>query len=211
VLLIGHPDHPEVIGSAGQAPAGKVYVVPDWETALTLPLDPTREYGLAMQSTLSVSDTAPIESTLRKRLPLLHGPAKDDICYATTNRQNAVRTLAPNCEAFIILGGRNASNSRRLAETAEIAACSRVWLVERANELRLSLLDGITVLGVSSGASTPEDSMDALIARLAETFDVGVVGAGVPHEGVRFGLPILPPRAVASLPAAPRRVRVPLL
>jgi 4-hydroxy-3-methylbut-2-en-1-yl diphosphate reductase len=210
VLLIGHPDHPEVIGTAGQVPEGKVRVVSDREAALTLPLDPAQAYGLATQTTLSVSDAAAVENALRERLLHLHGPARDDICYATTNRQRAVRDLAPHCEAFIIMGGYASSNSRRLVETAEAAGCARVQLIERPDELRFSSLDGVRVLGVSSGASTPEASMGALIARLGELFDVDLVQAGAAEETVRFGLPIFPPRATASPRAAPRGNAVPL-
>jgi 4-hydroxy-3-methylbut-2-enyl diphosphate reductase len=118
VLLIGHSNHPEVLGIAGQVSGSKVYVIPDQETALSLPLDPEGEYGLAMQTTLSIADTAAIERVLRERLMHLHRPAKDDICYATTNRQHAVRVLASRCEGLIILGGHSSSNSHRLLETA---------------------------------------------------------------------------------------------
>jgi 4-hydroxy-3-methylbut-2-enyl diphosphate reductase len=146
-----------------------------------------------MQTTLSVSDAAVIESALRGRLPRLFGPARDDICYATTNRQRAVSVLAPGCHAFIILGGHASSNSRRLVEIAEAAGCARARLVERPEELPFSWLDGVEVLGVSSGASTPETAMDALIARLAEVFEVSLSEAVVADEVVRFGLPVFPP------------------
>jgi 4-hydroxy-3-methylbut-2-en-1-yl diphosphate reductase len=198
VLLIGHPGHPEVVGTIGQVSADKVHVIPDRESALKVTLHPDRAYGLAMQTTLSVSDAAVIESALRERLPYLFGPARDDICYATTNRQRAVSALAPACQAFIILGGHASSNSRRLVEIAEAAGCARTRLVERPEELPLSWLDGAGILGVSSGASTPETAMDALIARLGEVFEVILSEAGVADERVRFGLPVFPPRAVVS-------------
>jgi 4-hydroxy-3-methylbut-2-enyl diphosphate reductase len=208
VLLIGHPDHPEVLGTTGQVPKGRVHVVPDRATAQALKLDPARHYGLAMQTTLSVSDASHIESALRERFPNMIGPARDDICYATTNRQQAVSQLAPACDAFIILGGKASSNSRRLVETAASAGCSRVQLVEDPGALPLSWLEGVRVLGVGSGASTPEASMDALLDRLSDAFEVTVAPRPPTDEGVRFGLPVLPPRGGETRRAEPRtRVR----
>ncbi|HTW27774.1 MAG TPA: 4-hydroxy-3-methylbut-2-enyl diphosphate reductase [Acetobacteraceae bacterium] len=195
VLLIGHPGHPEVVGTVGQVGRGRVHVVPDRQTALALPVDTEKAYGLAMQTTLSVADAAAIVAALQERFPDLHGPASDDICYATTNRQHAVRLLAPRCDAFLVLGGYNSSNSRRLAEVAEAAGCPRVRLLERPEELPMAWLDGVRILGLSSGASTPETAMEALIAWLRDGFDVGLEELRAADESIRFGLPALPPHA----------------
>jgi 4-hydroxy-3-methylbut-2-en-1-yl diphosphate reductase len=199
VLLIGHPNHPEVIGTVGQAPPGKVYVVADREAATTLMLDPSQPYGLAMQTTLSVQDAAEIEAELRRRFPRLLGPAKEDICYATTNRQQVVRAAASRCDAFVVLGSQASSNSRRLAETARQAGCTHVLLLEKPDELLVSWLDGVRVLGLSCGASTPEVILEQLIERLSRAFELSLGSFGEAEETIRFGLPPLPSRSDLEL------------
>lgn len=204
-LLIGHPGHPEVLGTIGQAPPGAVLLVPDPETAAQIPFDPESTYGLATQTTLSIRDAHATEAVLRKRLPRLMGPAREDICYATTNRQSAVSELAPRCDAFIVIGGRQSSNSQRLADTAKAAGCAQVRMIERAEELDLDWLAPADTLGVSAGASTPESSVKMLRDRLGAARVLTVEEYGAKDEDVRFGLPAMFEWLVAERPRSPRR------
>ena len=166
VLLIGHPGHPEVFGTMGRVPEGRIRLVDSPETARKIPVDPTRNYAYAQQTTLATDDAEKILAILRARLPGLRGPGKDDICYATTNRQQAVSAIAPRCDAFIVVGGKTSANSRRLVEVAERAGCRRSLLLEHPSDFDLAWLDGVRVLGLSSGASTPEDLLEGLIKLL---------------------------------------------
>jgi 4-hydroxy-3-methylbut-2-enyl diphosphate reductase len=204
ILLIGHPGHPEVLGTMGQAPEDAMQLVPDPETAARIPLDPEGSYGVAMQTTLSVRDASATEAVLRKRLPGLIGPARDDICYATTNRQSAVSKLAPRCDAFVVIGGRQSSNSLRLADTARSAGCARVGMIERAEELDLEWLSNARTLGVSAGASTPESSVKALCDRLGAVRALTVEEDGAKGEDVHFGLPAMFEQMLAETPRGPR-------
>lgn len=177
VLLIGHIGHPEVLGTMGQAAAGQVVLVHDRASAETVPLVPGQDYGLAMQTTLSVDEADAIASILRTRGARLIGPAREDICYATTNRQQAVRNIACECDAFIVVGGRESSNSHRLAEVAA-GGCPRVMMIERAEEFQSDSLDGVGTLGISAGASTPESSVQALLERISATRSISVEERG---------------------------------
>lgn len=155
-----------------------------------MPLDESASYGLVTQTTLSVMDAQEITAILRHRIPDLHEPSKSDICYATTNRQRAVAAIAPRCDAVVVVGGSNSSNSRRLVEIACDAGCRKAILIERADELDALFLNGVTTLGITSGASTPEVLVTELIEHLSDHFQVSVEEIAIATEEVRFRLPV---------------------
>ena len=194
VLLIGHDGHPEVIGTMGQLPKGAVLLVEDEAQAevVTVP-DPAR-VAYATQTTLSVSETEGIVEVLRRRFPAIVGPKGEDICYATTNRQRAVRAIAPVADLTLIIGAPNSSNSMRLVEVARQAGCPRAMLVERAARLDWGALDGVRRLAVSAGASAPEELVEELIDACRERFDVTIDEVRVADEDVHFKSPPLPQR-----------------
>jgi 4-hydroxy-3-methylbut-2-enyl diphosphate reductase len=141
------------------------------------------------QTTLSVDDTAEIIAALKQRFPHIHGPGKEDICYATTNRQLAVKSLAPHCDALIVVGSPNSSNSRRLVEVARTGGCENAFLVQTAASLDWSRLEGVTTLGITAGASAPEILVQELVDSCRERFDVTVENVSVGDERVEFNLP----------------------
>jgi len=173
VLLIGHAGHPEVIGTMGQLPPGAVTLIETVEEALRFDA-PDAELGYVSQTTLSVEDTAEIIRALEKRFPNIHAPAAESICYATTNRQEAVKAAAPGTDLFLVVGAPNSSNSRRLVEVAERAGAGRALLVQRASEIPWETIGQLSVLGLSAGASAPEIIVDEIIEAFAERFDVTV-------------------------------------
>jgi 4-hydroxy-3-methylbut-2-enyl diphosphate reductase len=174
VLLVGHAGHPEVIGTMGQLPEGAVTLVETEEDVARLPLPLDEELGFVTQTTLSVEDTAGIVSALEARFPRMHAPAAESICYATTNRQDAVKAAAPGADLFLIVGAPNSSNSRRLVEVAERAGAMRGILVQRASEIPWDEIGGIATLGLSAGASAPEIIVDEIIAAFQQRFDVSI-------------------------------------
>ena len=188
VILIGHADHPETVGTMGQVAPGNVRLVQTVADAAALPIDPAKPYAYATQTTLSLTDTAEIVAILRCRIPRLYGPARSDICYATTNRQDAVRSLAEQCDAIIVLGGPNSSNSNRLVDVA-IRAGRPATLISRAPDLQSSFLDVVSRVGVASGASTPEALVTELIDYLSERFDLSVEERVMAKESIHFNLP----------------------
>jgi 4-hydroxy-3-methylbut-2-en-1-yl diphosphate reductase len=194
VLLIGHAGHPEVVGTMGQLPPGSVLLVETVEEAerLTVP-DPER-VAYATQTTLSVRETEGILAVLRRRFPTLAGPRREDICYATTNRQRAVETIAPKADLTLIIGARNSSNSVRLVEVAKAAGCPAAALVECAATLDWSLLDGVAIVAISAGASAPESLVDELIAACRARFAIEVQEVRVVQEDVSFKSPPIPMR-----------------
>jgi 4-hydroxy-3-methylbut-2-enyl diphosphate reductase len=193
VLLIGHPGHPEVFGTMGRVPEGTIRLVDSPETARNICLDLTRDYAYAQQTTLAIDEAEQILAILRARLPRLRGPAKDDICFATTNRQQAVSAIAPRCDALIVVGGKTSANSRRLVEIAERSGCQRSLLLEHPSHFDLAWLDGVRVLGLSSGASTPEDLLEGLLSLLRASFEVDVQRIEVMKEKeITFRLPPMP-------------------
>ncbi|MBX3596965.1 MAG: 4-hydroxy-3-methylbut-2-enyl diphosphate reductase [Rhizobiaceae bacterium] len=172
VLLIGHAGHPEVIGTMGQLPDGAVTLIETVEDVQNFkPVDPAA-LGFVSQTTLSVEDTAHLIEALEQRFPDLNAPAAESICYATTNRQEAVKAAAPGTDLFLIVGAPNSSNSRRLVEVAERAGASKSLLVQRAAEIPWADISNISVLGLSAGASAPEILVDEIIAGFRERFDV---------------------------------------
>jgi 4-hydroxy-3-methylbut-2-enyl diphosphate reductase len=174
VLLIGHAGHPEVIGTMGQLPEGAVTLIEtDIDAANFVPSDPAA-LGFVTQTTLSVEDTAGIIRALRARFPEMHAPAAESICYATTNRQEAVKETAPGADLFLIVGAPNSSNSRRLVEVAERAGARMSLLVQRASEIPWNDIGNISTLGLSAGASAPEIIVDEIINAFRSRFDVMV-------------------------------------
>lgn len=174
VLLIGHAGHPEVIGTMGQLPQGAVTLIEtEAEAARFVPADPAA-LGFVTQTTLSVEDTAGIIRVLQRRFPDMQAPAAESICYATTNRQEAVKETAAGADLFLVVGAPNSSNSRRLVEVAERAGAARSLLVQRAAEIPWQEIGGIAVLGLSAGASAPEIIVDEIIDAFRERFDVSV-------------------------------------
>jgi len=189
VLLIGHAGHPEVIGTLGQLREGEMLLIENVEQAETLEIGNPENLSYVTQTTLSVDDTAEIIEVLTKRFPNIGSPRKEDICYATTNRQAAVKALTLNCDAVIVIGAPNSSNSNRLAEVAKAAGCPKSILIERADQLDLVWLEHVDTVGVTAGASAPELLVQELISRLKENFDVELQEDSVPTEDVHFSLP----------------------
>jgi len=189
IVLIGHAGHPEVIGTMGQLPAGAITLIETVEDVGTLePRDPDN-LAYITQTTLSIDDTAEIVDALHRRFPTIAGPHKEDICYATTNRQAAVKEVAPRVEAMIVVGAPNSSNSQRLREVAERAGCPRAMLVQRAAEIDWSLLEGVREIGISAGASAPEVLVEEVIDELAKRYRVTVEIIHTAEETVIFNVP----------------------
>lgn len=194
IIMIGHAGHPEVVGTLGQLPDGAISLVED-ETQAEAFTPPEGHGGLAFvtQTTLSVDDTARIVGILRRRFTGIEAPKKEDICYATTNRQEAVKAIAPRVDAMVVIGAPNSSNSKRLVEVGKVSGCTRSHLIQNAAELDLDWLSGIDRLGITAGASAPELLVEQVIDACRDRFAVTVEEVEVAREDVRFKLP----RAVA--------------
>jgi 4-hydroxy-3-methylbut-2-enyl diphosphate reductase len=189
VVLIGHAGHPEVVGTVGQLPAGAITLVQSVEeVARFVPRDPNN-LAYATQTTLSVDDKSDIVAALKARFPQIHGPHKEDICYATTNRQEVVKKVAPMVEAMVVVGSPNSSNTQRLKEVAERAGCPRAALVQRAAEIDWSVFGSIASLGVTAGASAPEVLVEEIIGAFAERYAVSVETITTADENMFFPLP----------------------
>ena len=191
ILLIGHAGHPEVIGTTGQLPPGAVKLIETSEDAARFTPNDTSKLAVITQTTLSVDDTREILSVLQRRFPDIVVPRTDDICYATTNRQDAVKRIAPQCDRMVVVGSPNSSNSLRLVEVAQRAGCPRAMLVERSSEIDWSEFESIRSLGVTAGASAPEVLVDSIIDAFAERFDLAVQTVTTAEETVTFKLPRL--------------------
>ncbi len=189
IIMIGHEGHPEVIGTMGQVPPGAVLLVETAEQAESVRPRSPEALAYITQTTLSVEEAEGIVAVLRRRFPGIVGPRKEDICFATTNRQRAVREIAPRCDALLVLGAPNSSNSRRLVEVARSAGCPDARLVQRASELDWARMAGARVLGITAGASAPEVLVDEVLAAAGERFAVEVVPVTVTEERVAFKLP----------------------
>jgi 4-hydroxy-3-methylbut-2-enyl diphosphate reductase len=189
VLLIGHAGHPEVLGTMGQLPKGSVHLIETIADARAF--TPKDEDALAYttQTTLSVDDTRAIVEVLQERFPRIVGPRKDDICYATTNRQEAVKRIASACDRLIVVGSPNSSNSLRLVEVAKRAGCPRAMLVQSASEIDWNEFIGIRSVGITAGASAPEVLVDEIIAAFKARFDASVESVVTAEENVAFKLP----------------------
>ena len=189
IVLIGHAGHVEVIGTMGQLPPGAITLVETVADAEAYtPRDPAN-VAFVTQTTLSVDDTREIVDTLRRRFPAITLPHKEDICYATTNRQEAIKRVAPVVDAMIVVGAPESSNSVRLVEVARRAGCARAMLVERADKIDWSQFQDIRTLGVSAGASAPEALVDEVIEAFAQRFDIKVKASGEQRESIVFNLP----------------------
>ena len=195
LLLIGHEGHPEVIGTMGQLPDGAMTLIEDAEAARRVTPPEDAELTYTTQTTLSVDDTAEIVAILRERFPGITEPAKESICYATTNRQAAVKAVAARSDLVIVVGAPNSSNSVRLREVAERAGAPRAVMVQRGADLDPALADGCATVGISAGASAPELLVQEVIDRLRERFEVTAEEVTIAVEDVTFRIP--PMRAVA--------------
>jgi len=188
ILMIGHAGHPEVIGTMGQVSDGAMTLIESVDDAERVtPADPDN-LAFVTQTTLSIDDTAGIVETLRRRFPSIAGPRKEDICYATTNRQDAVKAIAQRCERMLVIGAPNSSNSRRLVEVAEKAG-SPARMMQTAAEIDWDWLEGVHTIGITAGASAPELLVQELVAALAERFTVHVEEIESAREAVTFKLP----------------------
>jgi len=190
ILLIGHAGHPEVVGTLGQLPDGAITLVQTVaDVEAYQPRDPNN-LAYVTQTTLSLDDTAEIVAALKRRFPSIVAPHKEDICYATTNRQEAVKRVAPQVDALVVVGAPNSSNSRRLQEVAERAGCPYSVLVQRAAEIDWSRFDGIKTLGVTAGASAPEVLVEEILDAFAERYTLSVeTVSGADESGMFFQLP----------------------
>ncbi|MCE5973402.1 4-hydroxy-3-methylbut-2-enyl diphosphate reductase [Sinirhodobacter sp. WL0062] len=189
MVMIGHAGHPEVLGTMGQLPEGEVLLVETVADVATLtPRDPDR-LAFITQTTLSVDDTAGIVAALQARFPKIVGPAKEDICYATTNRQAAVKTIAPRIEALLVIGAPNSSNSRRLVEVGSAAGCGYSQLVQRATDIDWRALNGVRAVGVTAGASAPEVLINEVIDAFRDRYDLTVELVETAREDIEFKVP----------------------
>ncbi len=189
VLLVGHAGHPEVVGTLGQLPAGSIILVQTVEDIAALRLEDDSNLAYVTQTTLSVDDTRSMVGALVQRFPHIVGPHRQDICYATTNRQEAVKRIAPIVDALIVVGSSNSSNSQRLKEVAERSGCKLARLVLRAEDVEWPLFDNISSLGITAGASAPEILVEEIMDAFAQRFELHVEEISTANEGVFFPLP----------------------
>ena len=189
IVLIGHAGHPEVEGTIGQLPKGAISLVETVTDAEKfVPRDPAK-IAYITQTTLSVDDTAEIVSALRRRFPLISGPHKEDICYATTNRQEAVKAIAPRADVVFVIGAPNSSNSMRLVEVAKRAGARDARLIQRAADIDWSIFHANEAVGLTAGASAPEVLMEEVIGAFRERYDVTLDEVVVTQENVEFNVP----------------------
>ncbi len=207
IVLIGHAGHAEVEGTMGQLPGGAVTLIETADDALTFqPRDPAK-LAYVTQTTLSVDDTAATVLALKKRFPDIAGPVKEDICYATTNRQAAVKNIAPRIDRLLVVGAPNSSNSVRLVEVAERAGCPAAFLIQRASDIPWDQFRGIATLGITAGASAPEVLIDEVIEAVKARYDVTLETVSTADERVVFNVPrelrsVAPAVSPAAAPAA---------
>ncbi|MEO1780344.1 MAG: 4-hydroxy-3-methylbut-2-enyl diphosphate reductase [Pseudomonadota bacterium] len=189
MVMIGHEGHPETVGTMGQLPEGEVILVETVDdVAHITPRDPEK-LAFITQTTLSVDDTADIVTALKARFPAIVGPHKEDICYATTNRQEAVKAMAPRADAMLVIGAPNSSNSKRLVEVGRAAGCVYAQLVQRAEDIDWRALDGISSIGLTAGASAPEVLVNEVIDAFRAKYDVTVEKVETAVENVEFKVP----------------------
>lgn len=189
MVMIGHAGHPEVIGTMGQLPDGAVILVETVaDVAHIAPDDPER-LAYITQTTLSVDDTAEVVAALRARFPAIVLPRKEDICYATTNRQEAVKAVAPKVQALLVIGAPNSSNSQRLVEVARRAGCGYAQLVQRAADIDWRALEGVRAVGITAGASAPEVLVEEVVAAFRQRYDVTEQMVETAQERVEFKVP----------------------
>jgi len=189
IILIGHAGHPEVVGTMGQLPPGAISLVETVEDAEAFQRPGDAPLAYATQTTLSVDDTSEILAALKRRFPELPDPHKEDICYATTNRQEAVKRLGAGCDLVLVVGSKNSSNSVRLVEVALRAGARDARLVDDATQVDWAWLDGVDTLGITAGASAPEPLIEALVEAVRARFDAEVIEDAGERETVTFKLP----------------------
>ncbi|MBC6440954.1 MAG: 4-hydroxy-3-methylbut-2-enyl diphosphate reductase [Rhodospirillales bacterium] len=189
MILIGHAGHPEVVGTMGQLPGGAIILVQSEDEAESVAVDDPAALAYITQTTLSVDDTASIVEILRRRFPDIHGPHRQDICYATTNRQEAVKAIAERCDLMLVIGASNSSNSVRLFEVARTSGASNAMLIARACELDPHVLDGVRTLGITAGASAPEILVEEVLEALGRDHNITIEEVEVTRENVHFKLP----------------------
>lgn len=189
MIMIGHEGHPETVGTMGQLPEGEVLLVETVEDVAHVQVRDPERLAFVTQTTLSVDDTADIVAALNDRFPKIVGPHKEDICYATTNRQEAVKAMAPKTDAMLVVGAPNSSNSKRLVEVGARAGCSYAQLVQRASDIDWRALQGITSIGITAGASAPEVLIEEVISAFEERFDVTRELVETAVENVEFKVP----------------------
>jgi len=189
MIMIGHAGHPETVGTMGQLPAGEVLLVETVEDVAKVVVRDPERLAFVTQTTLSVDDTLDIVAALNARFPSIVGPHKEDICYATTNRQEAVKAMAPKCDAMLVVGAPNSSNSKRLVEVGRRAGCAYAQLVQRADDIDWRSLEGITTVGITAGASAPEVLINEVIDAFGARFDMTVETVVTAEENVEFKVP----------------------
>lgn len=189
MIMIGHAGHPETVGTMGQLPEGEVLLVETPEDVATVEVRDPERLAYVTQTTLSVDDTADVVAALQRRFPAIVGPHKEDICYATTNRQEAVKAMAPKCDAMLVVGAPNSSNSKRLVEVGARAGCNYAQLVQRADDIDWRALEGISSIGITAGASAPEVLINEVIGAFEERYDVTREMVETAVENVEFKVP----------------------
>ncbi|MCB5198918.1 4-hydroxy-3-methylbut-2-enyl diphosphate reductase [Loktanella sp. TSTF-M6] len=189
MIMIGHAGHPETVGTMGQLPEGDVLLVETVEDVAHVHVRDPERLAFVTQTTLSVDDTIDIVEALKTRFPAIVGPHKEDICYATTNRQEAVKAMAPKCDAMLVVGAPNSSNSKRLVEVGTKAGCPYSQLVQRAADIDWRALDGITSMGITAGASAPEVLIEEVIQAFRDRYEVTVEMVETAVENVEFKVP----------------------
>ena len=189
IVMIGHAGHPETIGTMGQLPDGGVLLVENTEDVKNLTVRDPNKLAYVTQTTLSIDDTAEVVEALKVRFPTIVGPHKEDICYATSNRQAAVKEIAPDVDALLVIGAPNSSNSQRLVEVAKKAGCKNSQLVQRATEINWDKLMDIKSIGITAGASAPEILINEVIEALKERFEIKTNFVETAKENVNFKVP----------------------
>ncbi|MGZ2256190.1 4-hydroxy-3-methylbut-2-enyl diphosphate reductase [Roseobacter sp. A03A-229] len=189
MIMIGHAGHPETVGTMGQLPEGEVLLVETVEDVARVTVRDPEQLAYVTQTTLSVDDTADIVAALQARFPAIVGPHKEDICYATTNRQEAVKAMAPKCDAMLVVGAPNSSNSKRLVEVGARAGCEYAQLVQRATDIDWRALEGIRSIGITAGASAPEVLINEVMDAFSEHYDVTREVLETAIENVEFKVP----------------------
>ena len=189
IVLIGHNNHPEVIGTMGQLPEGSIDLIQDEFDVETYKIGLNKKIAYVTQTTLSIDDTKNIIKALKKKFPSIKEPFKEDICYATTNRQSAVKNIAKKCDMFFVLGSRNSSNSVRLVEVAEQSGCPHAELIHSESLIPYEKLQDCKIIGISSGASAPEILVENFIEKLKDKFKIKIVEVEITKEDVVFNVP----------------------
>jgi 4-hydroxy-3-methylbut-2-enyl diphosphate reductase len=191
IILIGHAGHPEVIGTMGQLPEGSVYLVETIEDVEKIVVPDPTKLAHCSQTTLSVDDTSAVVDALKKKFPMIVGPNKEDICYATTNRQMAVKEIATKSDAVFVIGSPNSSNSNRLVEVAKVYGCNNAHLVQDDTNIPWDSIQNINTLGLTAGASAPDILIENVISALRKKFEVTVEEIILTKENVTFNIPKL--------------------